>query len=462
MDDHKGIQSDCTESKKDEGSNSGNFFKKYRLLMPREGDGSNQRIFKKYVPPSMSSDEGNADRQSAEELNLADVSSTGEQIPKDERRRASVYLWWGLVSAILLLVGGMTVQLVRHTQARSTRQAETTTTPSAPETPYDVTTRPELSSSIPSGLLESASAGSLDGNHTSKSVRSLRLPISSFDFQRNVMVARAREFEDRGMLPEAEQEYRAIASSFPDDTFGQFGLRRVQSLLSAMRQREASRISREVGLRKFRMSDYNGAERDLTDAVNAGRTDTSTLYALGMCSLKLGYYVNARTALQRCIEASPDYAPALVGLAQTSAATGREDESLSLLQRALELGGGAEFTPAKIKEMISMLAPKTPSPSASARSLTPPPRLQPSFFARAVHGHSFPLTWCTGELEIVNSVVHFNATNPSHSFHVLSSGITRARVAGNVLHFDLNGKDYSLTLKGRPARDFLGALGGDN
>jgi tetratricopeptide (TPR) repeat protein len=260
------------------------------------------------------------------------------------------------------------------------------------------------------------------------------------------------------MLSRAEQEYRTIASTFPNDTFSQFRLSRVQSVLSTKRQNEVSSMSREAGLRKFRMSDYAGAEKDLAAAVDAGRTDTAALYALGMSRVKLGYYEKAQRALDQCVAANPDYAPALVGLAQASAAVGKQDQAVSLLERALALGGGAEFTPVKIEEMLAALIPARPVSSPSARSSAQNKRPEPTFFARAVHGHAFPLTWCSGELEIINSVVHFNASKPSHSFQVLSSGISESQVIGNELHFNVNGRHYGFTLKGRSPLEFLEAL----
>jgi tetratricopeptide (TPR) repeat protein len=272
------------------------------------------------------------------------------------------------------------------------------------------------------------------------------------------MMGRAREFEDRGMLSRAEEEYQAVAIGFPGDMLSQAGLSRVQRVLSTRRENEKSRVNRETGLRNFRMSDYAGAERELSAAVDAGRTDTATLYALGMSYLKLGDHAKAEIFLDRCIAETPDYAPALVGLAEASAATGRRDKALSLLQRALELGGGAEFTPAKITDMISDLDPQRSAPSPSALSLPPPERSHPTFIARAIHSHDFLLASCKGDLEIVNSVVHFNASNPCHSFHVLVSEVSGAHINGGALHFRVGGKPYRFNLKGRPARDFLDAL----
>jgi tetratricopeptide (TPR) repeat protein len=113
------------------------------------------------------------------------------------------------------------------------------------------------------------------------------------------------------------------------------------------------RASREAGLNEFRFGNYAKAEGHLLAAVEGGRTDVPTLYALGMTHIKLGHYSNARIAFDRCLAASPNYAPALVGLAQANVALGEKGRALQLLNRALELGGGAEFTPVKIAEMIS-------------------------------------------------------------------------------------------------------------
>ncbi len=461
MDGSKNIRSDSTEPQKKESTNRGGFFKKYTVLMPHEHSTASEPIFKKYVPPRIDSSENSTDQPSAEESHLLSVSDPVEAISKGTGRRTPRHVWWGVATATLFLMGWTILNVLLHIQEPPTQQSEANKPPLAGETSSDVgTDSSALTKSPPFRSFDSASAESLDekSEHTLNPARSRNVSISSTELLHSIMLARAREFEDRGMLGRAEEEYRAVASSFPHDTFSQFGLSRVQAVLSAKRQSEVSRVSRELGLKEFRMSDFAGAERDLAAAVNAGRTDTATLYALGMSYFKLGYYDKAKTTLDHCITASPDYAPALVGLAEASAATGRENEALPLLNRALELGGGAEFTPAKIRDMIFRLAPEQTVPSPSVLSLPPRQRSQPAFFARAVHGHDFPLTWCKGDLEIINSVVHFNASNPSHSFHVLSSEVTGAHIIRDELHFSVNGKDYRFTLKGRSPRDFLDAL----
>jgi tetratricopeptide (TPR) repeat protein len=273
------------------------------------------------------------------------------------------------------------------------------------------------------------------------------------------MLARARGYEDRGMLVRAEEEYRAAVNNFPEDKLSQVGLKRVQTVLSQKQLNEMSAVSRETGLKEFRMSDFAGAERNLSAAVDAGRSDTATLYALGMSYLKLGSFTQAQRTLESCRAGNPDYAPALVGLAQVNAATGRQREALPLLQRALELGGGAEFTPAKIKEMMVRLSPEQSTPIDSKSAQPAVQRSQPTFYAHAIHVHDLVLSSCKGELSIVNAVVHFNASNPDHSIHVLRSEVTGANVKGKELQFSANGKFYRFNLNGRSPQDFLDALG---
>ena len=457
----KDTEPDNTEPQTKENTKGGSFFKKYALLMPLEHGTANEQLFKKYVPPRIDSNENNTVRPSAEDPQLLDVEDPGEATSRSEWRRTRTRVWWGVASATLVLAFWMILRVVLQTPDLRTQQTEGLNPTSAAETASDVGARTSaLIESPPLRLFDSVLAGSLDGKskNPSKPDRSRNVSISSPDVLHNVMLARAREYEDRGMLMQAEEEYRAVTSSFPNDTFSQFGLRRVQAVLSAKRQNEMSRLSRELGLKKFRTYDFAGAERDLAAAVNAGRTDTATLYALGMSYVRLGHYAKAAETLDQCIAANPDYAPALVGLAEASAASGRKDQALPLLQRALQLGGGAEFTPAKIEEMISELAPEQATSSPPVLPSPPPGRSQPTFLARAVHGHDFLLTSCRGDLEIVNSVVHFNASNPSHSFHVLASRVTGARISGKELQFNVNAKVYRFTLNGRSARDFLDAL----
>jgi CheY-like chemotaxis protein/tetratricopeptide (TPR) repeat protein len=175
---------------------------------------------------------------------------------------------------------------------------------------------------------------------------------------RNRMLERARKLEDRGLLDEAEQEYRAASATFPSDQQISLAHQRVVQKQTA-RQREdlsrANQTARRTGLDSFRRGDYESARARLSVAVEAGLGDTAVLYALGMSQLRLGRTNEARPSLERCLAANPGYAPALVGLAQVHAAAGRRQQAITLLNQALELGGGAEFTPYRIRKMLSEL-----------------------------------------------------------------------------------------------------------
>jgi tetratricopeptide (TPR) repeat protein len=191
----------------------------------------------------------------------------------------------------------------------------------------------------------------------------------------------------------------------------------VQCILSKQRTSEVARENRETGLKKFRWRDYAAAAMYLSAAVDAGRSDTATLYSLGMSYLKLGRPSEAQTVLDRCVAARPDYAPALVGLAEVEKDRGSKDQAVLLLKRALELGGGAEFTPVRIMEMISALAPE-------ARSITNHPHQV--LTVAAVHRRGFPFSRCRGRLIIHGSVIRFNSDKPSHSFSISRTAVIGA------------------------------------
>jgi Tfp pilus assembly protein PilF len=458
MDGSKDIRSDCEEQHQPEDSANGSFFKKYTLLTPEHSESVDQPIFKKYVPVRVDSNEYETDQSTLEDTTLYDSSKNNEHFKQPAPQRSSLLLWTSVAVAALVLAGLFVFYGLLRTHQPDQVEADR----SSPEqTSVDGTNSlsggaglqtPEQSDSpLP------FTAEERPENVVAAGAR--RNGISHPKILLNVMLARAREFEDRGVLTLAEQEYRAAASNFPQDKLSQLGLQRVQNLLLEKQKNEKSTVSRETGLREFRMSDFAAAERNLAAAVEAGRSDTATLYALGMSHLKLGSFTQAQKALEQCMVRDPNYAPALVGLAEVNAAIGKNREALPLLQKALELGGGAEFTPSRIKEMIVRLSP---GQSTAAESASPQPavqRSQPTFYANAVHVHDLLLSSCKGELSILNSVVHFNASTPSHSFHFLLSAVRGAHVKGRELRFNANGSFYRFNLSGRSPQDFLDALG---
>lgn len=447
----RNTHSDSTELQPEEKTNPGGYFRKYTVLTAEERSASSETLFKKYAPARDDSPQF-VDQQSPEALAIA-IQGSNASLIRWSKGRTPIQVWWVVASLILIAAGWMILTVLLRSREPVVQQTKSVTPPAAGEETAGASAVPDTEAPLAS---TEDSSSTEDQKDLSRFFRSRRAGIASPGLVLNLMQARAREFEDRGMLVRAEAEYRTVAASFPGDRFSQDGLSRVQGALLATRENEKLRASREVGLRNFRMGDYSGAERELSAALNGGRADTATLYALGMSYIKLENYTQAKSVLERCIAMSPNYAPALVGLAQTNIAAGRREQALPLLRQALELGGGAEFTPAKIEDMISGLDSERPA-SSGTRSTSDSERAQPTFFAHAVHVHDLLLASCNGNLQIVNSVVHFNASTPSHSFHVLSSEV-KARVSGDTLYLSVTGNRYRFKLKERPVKEFLNAL----
>jgi len=456
MDGSKDVPLDTEEPLRKEDTDNGSFFKKYTLLTPQDGESVDSPLLKRYVPRIDSDELARIDinEYAIEDSNALATPAHREPL-KQRLPQASSFILWSAVAVALLILAGF-YAFLRTSQPG--QQAEREPPPSSEALSDSGARVTDNAVQIPR---ETDSQSALSSDQTSENGSALagthRMPTPSRDLLLNIMMARAQEFEDRGMLVRAEAEYRSAVTSFPQDKPSQFGLKRVQTLLNEKQKSEMSMVSRETGLREFRMSDFAAAERNLAAAVNAGRSDIATLYALGMSYLKLGSFTQAQQALEQCTVSNPDYAPALVGLAQVNAANGRKQEALPLLKRALDLGGGAEFTPAKIREMILRLSPEQPT----ADPMTAQPAVQrspPTFYANAIHSHDLILSSCKGELFITNSVVHFNASNPSHSFQVLVSEVTGAHMKGRELQFNANGKFYRFNLSGRSPQDFLDAL----
>jgi tetratricopeptide (TPR) repeat protein len=263
------------------------------------------------------------------------------------------------------------------------------------------------------------------------------------------LLASARDFKERGMLQQAEQTYRNILREFPSDLSSEAEIDRMEQDRSMQQQAERARTSREAGLTKFRRGDYAGAQVDLVEAVNAGRTDTAVLYSLGMSYLKLKSYPQALATLNRCLNSTPDYPPALVGLALVQESMGNKEHALSLLNRALVLGGGAEFSTSKIKDMIANL---NLEPSA-------PPKQPRTFSAFAVHRHSFLSGGCRGKLTVSGSVVEFQSDHPSHSFRLPSANLFPVKSSENEFRLYVNGTQYKFILEGKSVSALLTALG---
>jgi DNA-binding response OmpR family regulator/tetratricopeptide (TPR) repeat protein len=188
--------------------------------------------------------------------------------------------------------------------------------------------------------------------------RASMAPVAAPSLAREQMLTRARSYEERGMLAQAEEHYRAVLHNFPGDATSRLAISRLQARVAAARRDQTARANRDEGLRAFRSGNYSAAINSLAAALNAGRGDTVVLYSLGMSQWKLGRSREAQAAFERCLVANPSYAPAMVGLAQVKAAAGNRAEAVALLNRALQLGGGAEFSPERIREMIARYTPR--------------------------------------------------------------------------------------------------------
>jgi len=423
------------------------FFTRYSPRVGEESGTNAQVFFNKYLTPCEETPivtrEQSEFTEHDSQVNPVDTQPHNRSKPV---RRALKFVW------PLLLLVAMALGIMQAEHSRDAGRGPTITEkPSQPPDPDHKTTPeadsrveadpPVLSRSKPFYTDSLSNVAITSPTHQRGFSTALPMP--------GTMLRRAREFEDRGMLEQAEQEYSAILERFPDDRPSILGLSRVQSIVSKQRASEIARQNRETGLKTFRWGDYAAAAMYLSAAVDAGHADTATLYSLGMSYLKLGRPSDARTVLDRCVAARPDYAPALVGLAEVEKDRGSKDEAVLLLKRALELGGGAEFTPVRIMEMISALAPEAKSiPNHPQQVLT----------VAAVHRHGFPFSGCRGRLIIDGSVIRFNSDNPSHSFSVSRTAVAAARASGSQLTVDVNGKPYTLTLRGGSALDFLNAM----
>jgi tetratricopeptide (TPR) repeat protein len=438
------MESDNLEQPDAKNTDAGSFFNKYKPRQLPEPEAGN-KFFRKFV---LAQDEhtGESDEQSgpdrpglaadSEYSAQGDYQHTTKPVPAFIRLKLL-----SVLTGIAILVG------ILYANNRHSLLSDESVTPPV-----------ETAAAQPAGGQSGESLSSVLPNSTATPVRRGKIKTAqpeepkdpSFrSLSETGLLARAQTLEERGFLNEAAKVYQNILNEFPYERYSRTALDRIQGAFSARQKEERVRAARESGLMKFRNGDYPGAEADLAVAVNAGRSDTATLYALGMSHLRLGNHSKALASLNDCIDDNPDYAPALVGLAQLKLIAGDKPEALSLLDRALQLGGGAEFTPVKIRDMISSLDPKAPAP---------PKRTRGYFFAYAVHRHAFPLVWCRGELRMNDSVVEFKSEKPSHSFRVPTIEVVKAGQPDDEIVLSVNGTHYRFTLKGKTARDFLSAL----
>jgi tetratricopeptide (TPR) repeat protein len=429
-------------------SMSSGFFMKYSPGDKDEPGPNAQRFFTRYLPPRETTEIHNQELSEVPEPEtqtvLADLQA--EHGSTATRRVNPVWPVLMLVALVPLLLG-----IWQAVRSRHSRINPSITDSSAVSMDRDQPIIPRTDNHTDPGILPvtnpSFAPSLIKGERRSNSIHSLS---SSALPGPEVLLLRAREFEDRGMLERAEQEYFAILARFPNHQEGTQGLNRVLSSLSRQQTAETARRNRETGLKKFRSGDFSPAAMYLSASVEDGCSDTATLYSLGMSYLKLGRHSEAGRILDRCVAAQPDYAPALVGLAEVERARGSIDRAVLLLRRARELGGGAEFTPVRITEMISALEPET-----KTKQIQPKPVL----IVTAVHQHALPFSRCRGKLTINDSEILFTSDKPSHSFRVSGDAFKNAHASGSQLNLLVGGKACTLTLEGTSAVDFIKTIG---
>lgn len=440
-------KSSDTDSISSEGNSPG-FFVKYSPGDDEEPEPNAQRFFTRYLPPRETTEIDNQELSEVpeRETQTVPVDLHAEHGSTATRRINPVWPVLMLVALVPLLLGIW--QAVRSRHSRSNPSiTDSSSVPMDPDQPITPGTDNHTDTAILPFTNPSFAASLIKGERRSNSIHS---PSSRALPGPEVMLLRAREFEDRGMLERAEQEYLAILARFPNHQASMLSLIRVHASLSRERVAETARRNRETGLKKFRSGDFSPAAMYLSASVADGCSDTATLYSLGMSYLKLGRHSEAGKILDRCVAAKPDYAPALVGLAEVERARGSIDRAVLLLRRARELGGGAEFTPVRITEMISALEPET-----NTKQIQPKPLL----VVTAVHQHAFPFSRCRGKLTISDSEILFTSDKPSHSFRVSGDAFKNAHASGSQLNLLVSGKVCTLTLEGTSAVDFLKTTG---
>src|SRR5262245_16751381 len=200
MDSSKDIRSDEVEPGRSEDNDDGSFFKKYTLVSPQEGELIDGHVFKKYVP-------------------------IRENIKAPVKQRSwpgTTLLWASVVVAALLLTGWIVFyELLRREQPQANQPPSTQTSNDGGDSASanaGLQTPEDANSQSDESLGEKAESSSTPaGFH--------RLQVPSAGILLNVMLSRAREYEDRGMLVRAEEEYRAAVNSFPQDKLSQVGLK---------------------------------------------------------------------------------------------------------------------------------------------------------------------------------------------------------------------------------------------
>lgn len=257
--------------------------------------------------------------------------------------------------------------------------------------------------------------------------------------RQRVKEALNREAEAEQDLKIAIAKFEQLARLFPED-------KRVSARLKALRDQAAQqavatndpRKRRETGVQKYSAGDYNGAAADLEVAVKSGIRDSETLFYLASANWKRGQTASAINYFHQVLDQNPNHVPALVSLAQI--AENRDDNSMALTyyERALRVGGSAEYSRAFLEKRIDALKGET---APKEKTLEP-------FSANVTHEHLFGS--CSGRLSVSQQGVTFSTNETDHGFVVPLNGVTEIQSSGaEKVSLKVLGKKYNFKFPAR-------------
>src|SRR5262245_9931098 len=217
MDGSKEIHSDQVEPRRSE-DNDNSFFKKYTLVSPQEGELVDGHVFKKYVPIRESTPEQHSDQSELQHESPLDVGNLKATVKQPSSPRTTLLLWASVVVAALLLVGW--IVFYEHLRTEQPQANESPSTQTSTDGGDSASANAGLQ--IPEEANNQSDESVEEKPGDSSTTAGLhRLQVPSPGILLNAMLARARGYEDRGMLVRAEEEYRAAVNNFPKDKLGQ-------------------------------------------------------------------------------------------------------------------------------------------------------------------------------------------------------------------------------------------------
>jgi tetratricopeptide (TPR) repeat protein len=164
-----------------------------------------------------------------------------------------------------------------------------------------------------------------------------------------LLYAVARVKMDLGQLGPAEEKMKAYLEARPDDASAHFGLGRIYQIGLRFDQAKAE-FARSIELKPvqtegyyelgdiaLKQGDAPGALANFEKTLARDPRHGGALEGAGEAHFKLKQYEEARSLLERAIEAAPDYPPSHYYLGLTLARLGKKEEAQRELAKASEL-----------------------------------------------------------------------------------------------------------------------------